>query len=279
MINRVIRIGTRGSALAIAQSEEVVASLRAAWPQIQIEVIPIMPDGDRRKTAPLQALGRGTFVKGLEEPLLKGEIDLAVHSAKDMPSTLPRELAIVAYPERKDPRDVIVNRWHARFEDLPVGAKLGTSSPRRAGQLLSARPDINIVPIRGNVDTRLGKVGEDAYDGVVLASAGLERLGRGGEISESVGPRPVRARRGPGRYRSGGQRGRFRNRWSAYTPQSRFYMVHSDRGAGVCRRHRWGMSCAGCSLRDRVQRRSGDSYHGVPAGRLAIIQIRPGGPN
>ena len=188
MSDRVIRIGTRGSALAIAQSEEVVASLRAAWPQIQIEVIPIMPDGDRRKTAPLQTLGRGTFVKGLEEPLLKGEIDLAVHSAKDMPSTLPGELAIVAYPERKDPRDVIVNRWHARFEDLPAGAKLGTSSPRRAGQLLSARPDINIVPIRGNVDTRLGKVGEDAYDGVVLASAGLERLGRGGEISDLLDP-------------------------------------------------------------------------------------------
>lgn len=188
MRERVIRIGTRGSALARVQTEEVVAALRTAWPRIRLEVVPILPEGDQRKAAPLQSLVRGTFVKGLEEPLLRGDIDLAVHSAKDMPSALPEGLTIVAYPRRKDPRDVIVNRWNARFYDLAPGARLGTSSPRRAGQLLSARPDIEVVPIRGNVDTRIGKVGEDGYDGVVLAAAGLERLGWTDQVSDFLDP-------------------------------------------------------------------------------------------
>ena len=188
MTDRVVRIGTRGSALARAQTDEVVAGLRAAWPHIKVEIVPVIPDGDRRKSAPLQSLGRGTFVKGLEGPLLEGEIDLAVHSAKDMPSTLPAGLTIAAYSRRNDPRDVIVNRWSARFADLPPGTKLGTSSPRRAGQLLAARPDLEVVPIRGNVDTRVGKVGEEGYDGVVLAAAGLDRLGWASRVSEFLDP-------------------------------------------------------------------------------------------
>ena len=188
MTDRVIRIGTRGSALARVQTDEVVETLKEAWPEIRVEIVAITPDGDRRKAAPLQSLGRGTFVKGLEEPLLKREIDLAVHSAKDMPSELPSGLAIVAYPERKDPRDVIVNRWDARFQDLPPGARLGTSSPRRTGQLLSARPDLEFVAIRGNVDTRLGRVGEDGIDGVVLAAAGLARLGWQDRVSDYLDP-------------------------------------------------------------------------------------------
>ena len=188
MTDRVIRIGTRGSALAMVQTGEVVKALRTAWPELRVEVVPITPDGDRRKTAPLQSLGRGTFVKGLEEPLLAGEIDLAVHSAKDMPSALPEGLTIVAYPERKDPRDVIVNRWESGFVELPPGARLGTSSPRRAGQLLADRPDLEVVPVRGNVDTRIGKVGVDGYDGVVLAAAGLERLGWADRISGYLEP-------------------------------------------------------------------------------------------
>ena len=188
MTDRVIRVGTRGSALARVQTDEVVQALTAAWPDVRVEVIPITPDGDRRKAAPLQALGRGTFVKGLEEPLLRGEIDIAVHSAKDMASEVPQGLAIVAYPERSDPRDVIVNRWNARFEDLPQGSRLGTSSPRRAGQLLAVRPDLDFVPIRGNVDTRIGKVGEDGCDGVVLAAAGLDRLGWQDRVSEFLDP-------------------------------------------------------------------------------------------
>ena len=136
-----------------------------------------MAIAERRPLYSLWAGARSS--KGSRIPLLRGEIDLAVHSAKDMASEIPQGLAILAYPERKDPRDVIVNRWDARFEDLPRGASLGTSSPRRAGQLLSARPDLEFVPIRGNVDTRIGKVGENGIDGVVLAAAGLERLGWG----------------------------------------------------------------------------------------------------
>ena len=188
MTDRVIRIGTRGSALARVQTDEVVEALREAWPEIRVEIVVVTPDGDRRKAAPLQSLGRGTFVKGLEEPLIEGEIDLAVHSAKDMPSELPPGLAIVAYPERNDPRDVIVNRWDVRFQDLPPGARLGTSSPRRTGQLLSARPDLEFVAIRGNVDTRLSRVGEDGIDGVVLAAAGIARLGWQDRVAEYLDP-------------------------------------------------------------------------------------------
>ncbi len=188
MTDRVIRIGTRGSALARVQADEVVQALRKSWPDVKVQVVPITPDGDRRKAAPLQSLGRGTFVKGLEEPLLKGEIDLAVHSAKDMASEVPPGLAIIAYPERKDPRDVIVNKWNTGFGDLPQGTRLGTSSPRRAGQLLAVRPDLEFVPIRGNVDTRIGKVGVDGYDGVVLAAAGLERLGWKDRVSVFLAP-------------------------------------------------------------------------------------------
>ena len=162
-----VRVGTRGSALAIAQTEEVVSALREAWPRADFQIVRITPDGDRRKSAPLLSLGRGTFAKGVEEWLLDGRIDMAVHSAKDMPTTLPQGLVIAAYPERKDARDVIVNRLNRGFHDLPPGASLGTSSPRRSGQLLAARPDIEIVPIRGNVDTRMSKVGEDGLDGVV----------------------------------------------------------------------------------------------------------------
>ena len=149
MNRRAVRIGTRGSALAIAQTEEVVSALRLVWPEVGFQIVQITPDGDRRKSAPLLSLGRGAFAKGVEEWLLDGRIDMAVHSAKDMPTTLPDGLVIAAYPERKDARDLIVNRLNARFHELPAGAKLGTSSPRRSGQLLAARADIEIVPNPG----------------------------------------------------------------------------------------------------------------------------------
>ena len=164
---RMVTVGTRTSVLAMAQTDEVVTTLRRSFPDTQFQIVPITSEGDRNKDAPLLSLGRGTFAKRLEQSLLDGEIDMAVHSAKDLASTLPDGLAITAYPERKDPRDVIVNRWGLRFADLPHGATLGTSSPRRCGQLLSVRPDISFAPIRGNVDTRLSKVGADGYDGVV----------------------------------------------------------------------------------------------------------------
>ena len=188
MSDRTIRVGTRTSSLAMAQTDEVVSILRSSFPSTQFQIVPITSDGDRRKDAPLLSLGRGTFAKRLELALLDGDIDMAVHSAKDLASALPDGLAITAYPERRDPRDVIVNRWGLPFADLPSGATLGTSSPRRCGQLLSVRPDITFVPIRGNVDTRLSKVGTDDCDGVVLAAAGLQRLGRLNEATEILTP-------------------------------------------------------------------------------------------
>ena len=188
MSDREIKVGSRTSALAMAQTDEVVGTLRRSFPGTQFQIVPITSEGDRNKDAPLLSLGRGTFAKRLEQALLDRDIDMAVHSSKDLASTLPDGLAIAAYPERKDPRDVIVNRWGLRFADLPSGATLGTSSPRRCGQLLSVRPDIQFVPIRGNVDTRLSKVGTDDCDGVVLAAAGLERLGRLDEATEILTP-------------------------------------------------------------------------------------------
>ena len=188
MTPRTVRVGTRTSVLARKQTDEVVTTLRESWPDLRFEIVPIQPAGDRRKSAPLLSLGRGTFVKGLEDALLRDRIDIAVHSAKDVPSTLPKGLDIVAFGERKDARDVIVNKWDVSLLELPSGSRLGTSSPRRSGQLLAARPDIELIPIRGNVDTRLLKVGTDEYDGVVLAAAGLERLNLLDTVSEFLEP-------------------------------------------------------------------------------------------
>ena len=128
------------------------------------------------------------FVKEIELALLNGEIDIAVHSAKDMPALTPPGLAIAAYTEREDARDVLVNRWGAPLGELPPGARLGTSSPRRTAQIKAARPDIRILPIRGNVDTRLRKANSADYDGAVLAAAGIIRLGRQDVISAYLSP-------------------------------------------------------------------------------------------
>ncbi|MCH9011225.1 MAG: hydroxymethylbilane synthase, partial [Chloroflexi bacterium] len=152
-----LRIGTRTSPLSLAQTDEVVAQLRAAAPDLRIEVVPMNTEGDRNKIAPLLSMERGMFVKALEVALLSNEIDLAVHSAKDLPSELPDGLTIGAITRREDPRDVIVNKWGLPLEELPEGARIGTSSPRRIAQLRAVRRDISFIPIRGNVGTRLEK--------------------------------------------------------------------------------------------------------------------------
>ena len=128
------------------------------------------------------------FVKEIELALLNREIDIAVHSAKDMPAVLPTGLRIAAFTEREDARDVLVNRWDASLSDLPPGTRLGTSSPRRTAQIRAARPDIEILPIRGNVDTRISKANSEEFDGAVLAAAGIKRLGRQSEISSYLSP-------------------------------------------------------------------------------------------
>ena len=182
-IRRIV-VGSRSSPLALAQTGEVVGLLNAAHPDIQVEIVPLSTRGDRDKTSPLLSMDRGMFVKDIEAALLSGEIDFAVHSAKDLPADLPTGLTIAAFSKREDPRDVVVNRWNLSFDDLPTGAILGTSSPRRVAQLKSRRPDLEFLPVRGNVGTRLEKSGTDEYDGVILAAAGIIRLGRASEISE-----------------------------------------------------------------------------------------------
>lgn len=169
--------------LALSQSRQVAAALERAHPGLAVELEVIRTTGDKQQSwketpAALGASGgKGIFVKEIEDALLEGRIDAAVHSMKDMPTEMPAGLGIVCVPLREDPRDVLISRGGGALEDLPRGARLGTGSPRRISQLKSARPDLEFVPIRGNVDTRLGKVTGGELDGVVLAAAGLARLG------------------------------------------------------------------------------------------------------
>ena len=178
-MSRVFRVGTRGSRLALAQTRAVVSALEKANPGTDFEVAVIKTQGDRSGAAgtPFGA-GVGVFVREIERALVEGEIDLAVHSLKDVPTDLAQRTAIAAVPERADPRDVLVSRDGLKLADLAPQSRVGTSSARRLAQLLRARPDLEAVPIRGNVDTRLRKVaeGENGLSAVVLAAAGLVRL-------------------------------------------------------------------------------------------------------
>ena len=185
---RRVVIGSRSSSLSLAQTNEVVRLLLEAHPSLDIEIVPLSTRGDRNKSAPLLSMERGMFVKEIELALLNREIDIAVHSAKDMPAVLPTGLTIAAFTQREDARDVLVNRWDASLSDLPPGTRLGTSSPRRTAQIRAARPDIEILPIRGNVDTRISKASSEEFDGAVLAAAGIKRLGRESEISSYLSP-------------------------------------------------------------------------------------------
>ena len=183
-----VTIGSRASPLSVAQTEEVLSHLRPRFPDVEFAVVSISTGGDRRKDAPLLSLGRGTFVKDIELAVLNGEIDFAVHSAKDLPAPLPEGLALAGTVPRRDPRDALVDRWGLPLTELPAGARLGTSSPRRIAQLKALRPDLEALPIRGNVGTRLEKARGSDYDGVIVAVAGLLRLGREAEITEHLSP-------------------------------------------------------------------------------------------
>lgn len=181
-VTRVLRVGTRRSALARAQTDLVVAGLGTP-----VEVIPIVTAGDRT-AAPIDVIGgTGVFVSALREALLAGDIDLAVHSAKDLPVVPAESIVIGAVPPREDPRDAVVARDRLTLAELPKGALVGTGSPRRAAQLRALGLDLYVVPVRGNVDTRLAHVGEN-LDAVVLAVAGLRRLGRFDAITEILDP-------------------------------------------------------------------------------------------
>ncbi len=170
-------LGTRGSKLAIRQSEWVQAQLKEIAPDVSVSLKRIQTSGDKILDVALAAIGgKGLFVKEIEEALLRGEIDLAVHSMKDVPTLLPQGLAIVCVPMREDPRDVLISRNGLALSQLPAGARVGTSSLRRQAQLLHYRPDLKIEMLRGNLDTRLRKLREGRFDAIVLASAGLRRL-------------------------------------------------------------------------------------------------------
>jgi hydroxymethylbilane synthase len=184
---RELVVGTRGSALALAQTEIVCAGLRRIDPSIAIRVERITTAGDSRSNVPLALLGRGVFVTEIESALRAGRIDFAVHSAKDLPSTLASDLTLGAILPRADARDVVVSP-HGTLRKLPVGARVGTSSPRRTCQLRALRPDLELADVRGNVDTRLRKLAAGEFDALVLAGAGLIRLGRAAEASDWLDP-------------------------------------------------------------------------------------------
>ncbi|MBT4072386.1 MAG: hydroxymethylbilane synthase, partial [Chloroflexi bacterium] len=186
-----VRVGTRASDLAVIQTGLVVSLLRKAHPDIEFELVRISTAGDRDKRSALESVGVSIFVRELEAALEDGRADIAIHSLKDMPSQLPDGFTLAALPERGDPRDVLVSRFTGGVSDLPAGARIGTSSPRRATQLRASRKDIEILPIRGNVDTRMTKAlggDETGYDGAILAAAGLDRMGRMGEVAELLNP-------------------------------------------------------------------------------------------
>ena len=171
-----VRIGTRGSRLALVQAEAVAAGLRARG--ARVEIVAIRTSGDQLATVPLADFGgKALFIKEVEDALLAGHVDVAVHSLKDMPAALPPGLTLAAFPRREDPADVLVTRDGRGLDDLPPGARVGTSSLRRRVLLQRMRPDLLDVPIRGNVDTRLRKLADGQYDALVLARAGLVRLG------------------------------------------------------------------------------------------------------
>lgn len=173
-----LRLGTRGSPLALAQSREVAAALEARHPGLRVHLEVIRTSGDRIQDIPLATVGgKGLFVKEIEEALLTGRIEVAVHSMKDLPALLPPGLTLGAITAREEGADVLVAREARSLEDLPPGARVGTSSLRRQAQLLHRRPDLCMVPLRGNVDTRLRRLTEGTLDAIVVAAAGLKRLG------------------------------------------------------------------------------------------------------
>lgn len=184
-----IRIGTRGSVLALWQANYVAKRLHETYPDLVVETVPIKTEGDRRQDVPLvQIGGKGLFVKELESALLDDRIDIAVHSMKDVTVNMPEDFCIPVILEREDPRDALVSNHTQSIEDLPQNATVGTCSPRRRSQLLSMRPDVQVKELRGNVPTRLKKMDDGQFDAVILAIAGLNRLGLQERITQRLNP-------------------------------------------------------------------------------------------
>ncbi|MDM1771788.1 hydroxymethylbilane synthase [Acinetobacter indicus] len=184
-----LKIATRQSPLALWQAEHIRARLEALHAGLNVELVTFVTQGDKILDTPLAKIGgKGLFVKELEAALLDGRADLAVHSMKDVPMALPEGLSLAVICEREDPLDAFVSNTYASFQDLPQGAKVGTSSLRRKCQILKARPDLEIIDLRGNVGTRLSKLDTGQYDAIILASAGLKRLGLSERIRHTLAP-------------------------------------------------------------------------------------------
>jgi hydroxymethylbilane synthase len=191
VVGRTLRIASRGSQLALWQSRAVEGALRSADASLEVRIDVVKTLGDRILDVPLAKIGdKGLFTKELDEALLRGDADLAVHSLKDVPTRLPDGLVIAAVTEREDPRDVLIGREgiSGGLADLPPGARVGTSSLRRRAQLHAARPDVEVLDLRGNLNTRLAKLDAGDYDAIVLAAAGVRRLGWSGRISAHLDP-------------------------------------------------------------------------------------------
>ena len=217
-VPEVLRLGTRKSPMAMAQSGLVAQAIteRTGRP---VELVGVTTQGDVSRAQLAQIGGTGVFVSALRDALLAGQVDLAVHSLKDLPTGPPDGIVLAAVPARDDPRDALIGRDGAKLADLPPGASIGTGSPRRAAQLLLLRQDIRCVPIRGNAGTRLAKVGAGELDAVVLAAAGLARLGRLDAGEPDLRARGHAARAGPGRA-GGGMPGRRTTTWPSSSAPS-----------------------------------------------------------
>ena len=196
-----IKVGSRGSALALIQDHVVISRLKANSPALNFEVDTVRTRGDVDQTSRLAGMGLGIFVKELEQELLNGKLDIAVHSLKDMPTQLADGLVLGAVLSREDARDVLVNRYGCPLDGLPKGAKIGTSSPRRAAQLKKYAPQVEVVSIRGNVETRLRKAQGEEADGAILAAAGLIRLGLQDQITEYLSATQFVPRQGRASWR------------------------------------------------------------------------------
>lgn len=184
-MSRVIRIGTRGSKLALAQTGTVADALRATG--AEVELVTVTTPGDQ-SSAPIPTIGVGVFTSALREALLRKEVDVIVHSYKDLPTAPQPGITLAAVPRREDPRDALIARDGLTLGELPPGSTVGTGSPRRTAQLRALGLGLEIVPIRGNIDTRMRKVSDGELDAVILARAGLARIGRAGEITETLDP-------------------------------------------------------------------------------------------
>jgi hydroxymethylbilane synthase len=182
-----LKIGTRGSALALTQTHWVADRIKQRYPEMEIAIVVIKTKGDIMQDVSLAKIGgKGVFVKEIEDALLRGDVDIAVHSIKDVPAELPEGLHIGTVPEREDPRDVLIAKDNWKIESLPRGARIGTGSLRRGMQMRNLLPDVQIVPLRGNLDTRIRKIESEDLDGVIVAAAGIRRMGWVHRVSQFI---------------------------------------------------------------------------------------------